>query len=216
VLELGCASGGVLAGLVERGIRATGIDVSEHARDLAPAAVREHIVLGDLVALDLPSGYDAVVGLDVFEHLNPNRVPTYLARLAALTREAGWCVANIPAFGDDPVFGRVFDDYLEEPKPSTLFRRVHVDDRGYPLHGHLIWATWDWWIDRFADAGFARRPAIEAAIQDRYDEHWRAVSPARRPMYVFRKGDGTDGEDELVDAIRSAPSAVLGTDRDVS
>ena len=209
VVELGCASGAVLAGLVARGIDVTGVDLSEHARNQAPAEVRDHIVLGDLLTLDLPGSYDVAVGLDVFEHLNPNRVDAYLERLASLVRDGGWCVANIPIFGDDPVFGNVFLDYLEPPKPGALFRRLHVDDRGYPLHGHLVWATWDWWVDRFAAAGLMRRPAIEAAIQERYGDHWRAVSPARRSMYVFRKGDTTDGEDELVAAIRATPSAVL-------
>src|SRR5213079_3338484 len=117
VLELGCASGAVLAGLVDRGIEVTGVDVSEHARDQARSDVRDHIVLGDLPTLDLPGGYDMAVGLDVFEHLNPNRLGVYLAKLSSLVRDGGWCVANIPAFGDDPVFGAVFDDYLEEPRP---------------------------------------------------------------------------------------------------
>ena len=144
VLELGCASGAVLACLADRGIDVTGVDVSEHARDHAPEEVRDRIVLGDLLALELPGGHDVVAGLDVFEHLNPNRIDDYLARLASLVGDGGWCIANIPVYGDDPVFGNVFVDYLEPPVPKTLFRRVHVDDRGYPLHGHLIWATSDW------------------------------------------------------------------------
>ena len=209
VFELGCSSGAVLAGLAERGIEVTGVDVSELARSAAPPSVRDRIVLGDLLTLDLPGGYDLVMGLDVFEHLNPNRLDQYLAKLATLVGESGWCVANIPAFGDDPVVGRAFDDYLEEPKPSTLFHRIDVDDRGYPLHGHLVWATWDWWVDRFAAAGFVRRPNVETAIQERYGEHWREVCPARRPMFVFRKGPGGDDEAELIESIAGTPSTVL-------
>ena len=211
VLELGCSSGAVLAGLAERGIDVTGVDVSEHARAQALPTVRDRIVLGDLLTLDLPGGHDVVVGLDVFEHLNPNRLPEYLDTLASLVRDGGWCVANIPAFGDDPVFGTVFDDYLEDPGSPRLFTRVHVDDRGYPLHGHLIWATWHWWVDRFEEAGFERRQNVERAIQERYGDHWQAVSPARRPTFVFRKGDGTDGEDALVASIRSHGSTVLSS-----
>jgi SAM-dependent methyltransferase len=211
VLELGCSSGAVLAGLVDRGIDVTGVDVSEHARARALPTVRDRIVLGDLLTLDLPGGHDVVVGLDVFEHLNPNRLPAYLGKLASLVREGGWCVANIPAFGDDPVFGTVFDDYLEEPGSARLFTRLHVDDRGYPLHGHLIWATWQWWVDRFEEAGFRRRRKVEQAIQERYGDHWRAVSPARQTMFVFRKGDVTDGEDALVTSITAHGSAVLSS-----
>jgi SAM-dependent methyltransferase len=207
VLELGCASGAVLAGLVDRGIDATGIDVSEHARDRALPSVRDRIVLGDLLSLDIDHGFDVVAGLDVFEHLNPNRIDAYLRCLAEHLREGGWCVANIPVYGTDPVFGNVFLDFLAEPTPSTLFRRVHVDDRGYPLHGHLIWATWDWWVDRFAAAGLERRPVVEEAVQARYGGHWKATTPARQSLFVFRRGDGP-GEDELLASLR-APSAVL-------
>lgn len=211
VLELGCSSGAVLAGLAERGVEVTGVDVSEHARAAAPAAVRDRILLGDLLTLDLPGGHDAVVGLDVFEHLNPNRIDAYVRRLADLLADGGWCVANIPVYGEDPVFGNVFLDYLEEPASSTLFHRVHVDDRGYPLHGHLIWATWDWWVDRFAAAGLHRRPAVEEALHARYRDHWREHTPARQSLFVFRKGDARDGEDALVAAIRAEPSSVLSS-----
>jgi len=187
--------------------RITGIDVSEHALAHALPSVRDRIVLGDLLSLDVGHGYDLVAGLDVFEHLNPNRIDAYLRCLAEHLREGGWCVANIPVYGTDPVFGNVFLDFLAEPTPSTLFRRVHVDDRGYPLHGHLIWATWDWWVDRFAAAGLERRPAVEEAVQARYGAHWKAATPARQSLFVFRRGDGP-GEDEVLASLRS-PSAVL-------
>jgi SAM-dependent methyltransferase len=209
VVELGCSSGAVLAELAARGVEVTGIDVSEHARAAAPESVRDRILLGDLLELEVDGGHDAVVGLDVFEHLNPNRLDAYLERLAGLLDDGGWCVANIPVYGTDPVFGNVFLDYLEEPRPSTLFHRVHVDDRGYPLHGHLVWATWDWWVDRFAAAGLTRRPVIEDALHARYREHWAANTPARQSLFVFRTGDATDGEEALAEAIRSQPSGVL-------
>src|SRR5258706_6080788 len=112
VLELGCASGAVLAGLAERGIDVTGIDVSELARSNAPDSVRDHIVLGDVLDAPVSGPFDVVVGLDIFEHLNPNRIDAYLARADELLAPGGWLVANIPAFGDDPVFGEVHPDFL--------------------------------------------------------------------------------------------------------
>lgn len=209
VLELGCSSGAVLAGLAERGVEVVGVDVSERSRELAPEGVREKILLGDLRQMDLPAGHDVVFGLDVFEHLNPNHLHGYLVRLAELVRDGGWCIANIPVYGTDPVFGNVFLDFLEEPRPSSLFHRIHVDDRGYPLHGHLIWATWDWWVDRFAEVGLHRRPVVEHALQDRYGEHWRTTTPARQSLFVFRRGDDAAGEEELIADIRATPSGVL-------
>jgi SAM-dependent methyltransferase len=208
VLEVGCASGAVLQGLVERGIDALGIDVSAHARRAADPSVRDRIVLGDLLTLPADRGYDLVAGLDVFEHLNPNRIDEYLGALAGHVRPGGWCVANIPAYGTDPVFGNVFLDFLAEPEPNLLIRRVQVDDRGYPLHGHLVWATWDWWVERFAAAGLERRPAVERAAHARYDAHWSRSTPARQSLFVFRKG-GDEADDAAAVAALAGPSPVL-------
>lgn len=208
VLEIGCASGAVLAGLAERGAQVTGVELSASARDAAPPELRERIVHGDLLDVEVGGPYDLVLGLDVFEHLNPNRIDTYLARSAALLEDGGWLLANIPAFGDDPSFGDVFGDYLGEA-PGGMYRRIHVDDRGYPLHGHLVWATWQWWQDRFEAAGLTRRPAVEAALQGRYGAHFRAHTPARASLFAFRKG-GRPGDDEALAAeIRAGRSEVL-------
>jgi SAM-dependent methyltransferase len=209
VLEIGCASGAVLSCLAASGIEVTGIDVSESARAVAGDDVRDRIVLGDLLEVDLDVTVDLVLGLDVFEHLNPNRLPAYLARAAALLPEGGWLVANIPAHGDDPVFGEVQPDYLDDGHP--LHHRLHVDDRGYPLHGHLAWATWSWWQEQFEATGLRRAVAVERALQARYGAHLRAHTPARASMFVFRKG-AADG-DEAVVARRFAeePSPALDT-----
>ena len=47
----------------------------------ADPRVCQHILHGDLLSVDLQPGYDLIVGLDVFAHLNPNRFDAYLARL---------------------------------------------------------------------------------------------------------------------------------------
>ena len=112
-LELGCAAGAVLECLLERGIQAEGVEISSSAIATAAEPVRGRIHHGDLLALDLPAVHDMVFGLDVFEHLNPNRLDAYLERIAAITREGAWLFCNIPAFGTDPVFGTVFPLYVD-------------------------------------------------------------------------------------------------------
>ena len=81
-LELGCSSGTVLRVLAEHGVDADGVDISHMAYEHALPDVRAHIHIGDLLDLELPSDYDLVFGLDIFEHLNPNRLETYLAAQA--------------------------------------------------------------------------------------------------------------------------------------
>ena len=207
VLEIGCASGAVLVGLAAREIEVTGVDLSELARSGAPDSVRERIVLGDLLEVDLDGPFDLVVGLDVFEHLNPNRIDEYLARAAALLDDHGWFVANIPAFGPDPVFGDVHGDFLADG--HELHRVLQVDDRGYPVNGHLIWATWWWWQERLQAAGLHRVVEVEHGIQQRYGEYWRGHYPARASVFVFRKSPpGSGGTEPVVAALR-APSPLV-------
>ncbi len=206
-LELGCASGAVLSCLAERGIDVVGVDVSELARSGAPDTVRDRIVLGDFLEVSVDGRFDAVIGLDVFEHLNPNRLGAYVERIDEVLSPGGWLIANIPAYGDDPVFGSVHGEYVDDG--HQLHRKVQVDDRGYPVNGHLILATWHWWQERLEATGMHRAVAVEAALQDRYGDYWRAHYPARASVFVFRKGPDYGAEADLADEIRRRPSPLL-------
>jgi hypothetical protein len=139
--------------------------------------------------LDLPTDYDLVFGLDVFEHLNPNRLAEYCRVLRARVHPGGWLFANIPAFGHDAVFGEVFPVYVAQWEHDIAanrpFRVLHCDDDGYPINGHLIWAHTDWWVAQFEAVGFVRQPDVERVLHERYADHLRAT-PARRSFYVFR------------------------------
>ncbi len=199
-LELGCASGAVLSALRDLGIVADGVDISATAREHAPADIRDHIFVGDVLdsgALGLAPPYDMVFGLDIFEHLNPNRLGPTLRALRALLDDHGWLFSVIPAFGKDAVFGEVFPLYLPEWDDDVAagrpFRTLHTDDAGYPVNGHLIWATTEWWVEQFERAGFQRRTDVEVALQDRFHAHFEA-EPARRSCYVFAAGDAVDAE----------------------
>ncbi|OFW22555.1 MAG: hypothetical protein A3G21_13845 [Acidobacteria bacterium RIFCSPLOWO2_12_FULL_66_21] len=213
VIELGCAAGAVLECLDARGIAAEGIEISSMAIEKAAANVRSRIHHGDVLALDLPADYDVVFGLDVFEHLNPNRIGAYLARLCAITRDGGFLYCNIPAFGEDAVFGTVFPLYIEswerDAAAGRPFSTLHVDDLGYPIHGHLTWADARWWTARFEAAGFTREVTIERALHAKYGEYMQKRSPARRALFVFGKAAADHSRTPIVRRIRSQPSRVL-------
>lgn len=214
VLELGCASGAVLEGLALRGLDFAGVDISHMARQRASDAVRDHISLGDILIVDLEPGFDTVFGLDIFEHLNPNRLDNYLARLRDLLTDGGLLFANIPGFGKDEIFGEIFPRYVPEwdvdAAAGRPFQYLHVDQEGYPIHGHLIWAESSWWVDQFAKADLVRRPLIETALHVKYDEHMTVRSPARRCFYVFSAGE-CPRESEIAARISESPSLELMT-----
>jgi SAM-dependent methyltransferase len=209
-LELGCAAGAVLECLDDLGIAAEGVEISAMARAKASPRVRDRIHDGDLLALDLPSSFDVLFGLDVFEHLNPNRLDAYVARLAAIALDGAFVFCNIPAFGHDPQFGTVFPLYLDGWERDTAagrpFATLHVDELGYPIHGHLTWADARWWVSCFERAGLQREIEIERALHAKYDRYMEKRAPARKAYFVFAKSPSSDRRAAAIERIRSTPT----------
>jgi len=212
-LELGCAAGAVIDGLVDYGIEAEGVDISLMALNRASARVRTRLHHGDLLSLDFPEPYDLLFGLDIFEHLNPNRLDAYIARMARISTADARVFCNIPAFGKDQVFGTVFPYYIDgwdaDAAAGRPFTRLHVDTLGYPLHGHLTWADTRWWARRFEEAGFVREPDIEHALHAKYDWYMGRMTPARLAYFVFAKRSSAEGRAAIIERIAAEPSRAL-------
>ena len=119
-------------------------------------------------------------------------------------------LVNVPAYGPDEVFGEAFPIPLREWRANVaqgrMFRNIEVDERGYPVHGHMVFATTDWWVARFEAAGVRRAPELERAIHAHYDTYFDAHSPARKPLYVFAKDGDAERVRALADRIRATPS----------
>jgi hypothetical protein len=212
-LEVGCSSGGVLAGLDAAGVDVCGVDISTFARDRSPDAIRERIRLGELAEMEFDRTFDVTFGLDIFEHIHPGKLDAFIAALVAATTPGGYVLVNVPAYGPDVVFGEAFPILLPEWRADAahgwMFRNIEVDERGYPVHGHLVFATTDWWIARFEVAGVRRAPDIERAIHAHYDAYFDEYSPARKPLYVFAKDGDPARVRALAERIRATPSRVL-------
>jgi hypothetical protein len=210
--EIGCANGTVMTALHRRGIESYGNDISTMALAAAPPEVRDRIVLGDLLDLDLPRQYPVVYGLDIFEHFNPNRLDLYLDKTVGLIEAGGYLFTNVPAFGDDPVYGPVLPFYLagweEEAAGGDIFRKLEVDAQGYPINGHLVWADWRWWTQRFEAHGLRREPDIERAIHAKYDHFFDVTSRARKAFFVFSKPVCTSQRD-VIQRIQTVQAKAL-------
>jgi hypothetical protein len=214
-IEMGCAAGAVLDCLDDLGIAGEGIEISAMAIERATPRVRPRIHAGDLLTLNLASDYDLAFGLDIFEHLNPNRLGEYIHALANITRPDAWLFVNVPAFGADPVFGTVFPVYLASWEPDAAagrrFSTIHVDDRGYPIHGHLVWADSAWWVRQFEAHGFARDVEIERELHRKYDKYMESRSPARRAFYVFNKTKDANRRADVIARIKRPSAALMST-----
>jgi SAM-dependent methyltransferase len=195
-LDVGCATGYLVEVLRELGIDAEGCDVSPFAIAHATPGAKGHIRVGNLFA-GLPwedGAFELVTALEILEHLPPDRVPAALAELRRVC--GGYLYATIPSFGANPsgpdghFEGKVRPERLDHyrelgrdysgPVPEA---DLAVDADGQLVEGHLTIASFGWWTDRFAEAGFTRCVDVERLL-------YADIAPAELApfwnLYVFR------------------------------
>lgn len=214
-LELGCFTGPVLSLLDEQGIDVTGVEISHLAFVLAYPSIRHKLCYGDLLSVDLQPPYDAMLAMDILEHLNPLRLDRYLARIDALLARDGYCLINSPMFGPDDVFGETAGVYLPEWRAAgsdDFWRHLHCDERGWPQHGHLIWAAPSWWERRFREHGLVRDRDIERRVHACLERFFRDCAPARRSFFLLRREDNRNASADVGAEVVRALTAVLASE----
>lgn len=204
VIELGCYAGSVLKVLDDAGVAVTGVEISHNAFRMAHDEVRDRIRYGDLLELDLPrGGFDAVLAMDILEHLSPLDLDAYAARIAELMAADGFAYVNSPMFGPDDVFGTVFPAYLpawREAGDESWWTHFHCDPKGWPAHGHLVWASPRWWERLFARHGLVRDREVERQIQARMETFFAVRAPARKSVFVLRHAGAAPMDGDQVEA----------------
>jgi SAM-dependent methyltransferase len=189
VLELGCSTGAILKLLYNAGAIVRGIEISTYSIERAFPEIRNYIYHGDFLDESYTEKhFSLVLGLDIFEHFNPNNLDRYINKIYDSLENGGYLFCNIPAFGEDEVFGTIFpvylDDWNEDIKFNRNFRLIDCDENGYPKNGHLIWASTQWWVRQFEKAGFKRDTERERIIHQKYDDK---LYFARMSFYLFKK-----------------------------
>jgi SAM-dependent methyltransferase len=98
VLDAGCAIGLLVEALRERGVDATGIDLSSYAIGQVHDSVRSFCHHGS-IADEFPRRYDLIVSIEVLEHMP--------------ARDAEAAIANFCRHTDDVIFSSSPSDYRE-------------------------------------------------------------------------------------------------------
>lgn len=103
LLEIGSGDGMFLLAAEKFGVSATGVDVSEQAREDAKSRYGIEFHVGDIVRSDIPLGgdYDVIVMNHVLEHLVEPL--DYLERIRGLLRPGGLFVFEIPQQFINPI-----------------------------------------------------------------------------------------------------------------
>src|SRR5215469_5546479 len=212
-IELGCFTGPVISLLADRGLDVCGIDISHLAFVLAYDNVRDKMLFGNLLDLKIDSSYDAFVAMDVLEHLNPFYVNLCIEKIRNLVNANGFVLLNSPMFGNDDIFGTVFDVYFpewQEAGDDSFWRHIHCDARGWPVHGHLTLASPKWWEKVFAQHGLIRDRATETEIQGLLKPFFDRHGPARRALFVLRHANNVPDHGTLHKSLREALLPVVG------
>lgn len=177
MLDIGCASGGLLALLRPRAGYLAGLEPSATAAHAA-AQVADHVVQGALEEPELPfepGSFDLVVLADVLEHLADPA--------AGLERAASWCRP-----GGGTVLVSVPNVAHWQARLTLLKGRWPQEDSGTFDAGHLRWFTRDALGSLLQAAGLRdvelhaivpalrnHAPAAAARLMDRLEPGWQAI-----------------------------------------
>jgi len=203
-LEVGCFNGPILSVLQERGVEVTGVDVSHLAFIIAFPNIRKNILYGDVLNVKLKRKFHCILLLDVMEHLNPLQLRRHINRLRDLLDSNGLIIMNSPMFGHDHVFGTVFPQHLQQWRDigdSAFFRHWPCDAKGWPMHGHMIWASPNWWTRQFESCDLIRQTDIEHGVQTELSGYFERA-PARKSLTIFSHRGAAIDADRVCQAIR--------------
>jgi SAM-dependent methyltransferase len=99
VLDAGCGTGGLLAGLRQAGIAAVGLELDSGAARLARGKSGCPVVVGSIAALPFADqSFDAVVSADVLCHGGVDETDS-LAEMRRCLKSGGALLLNLPAYG---------------------------------------------------------------------------------------------------------------------
>lgn len=210
--ELGCFTGPVISLLAEAGLAVAGAEVSHLAFAFAYPNIRDVMMFGDLLSLQIDRTFDVVLCMDVLEHLNPLLLDSYIDKLLSLLDADGFVYVNAPMWGEDRVFGIFEEPYLPEwhaVGDASHWRQWPCDGKGWPIHGHLVWASPLWWERKFAARGLIRDTVIESAIH-RVLKPVFDNTPGRRSLFVLRRPAGRRDSASVAAAMERALAELPG------
>ena len=185
MVDVGCATGFVVNHLRTAGRDAWGTDFSEYAVTHAPLETRPYLVQGNSLCLPYAdSSFELVICLETLEHLWPQDIDRAISELCRISSR--WVFASIPSFGFNdfgpPGLEIVLPSNLEDARLGRSFREVPLDPDGYPHHGHLTLATFQWWTEQFKAHGLSRLGWLERQINRDAD-----ADPALWQFYALQK-----------------------------
>ena len=142
--------------------------------------------------------------MDILEHLSPLKLPIYINKIKEIVKPQGFIYINSPMFGVDDIFGKVFNQYLPEWSKvgdTHFWYDLHCDKKGWPMHGHLVWASPVWWETLFAKSDLIRDKVLEGLVHRVLGDFFTKVAPARRSLFILRHKDAAAPDYSSIEAV---------------
>ncbi|MCG2611242.1 methyltransferase domain-containing protein [Flavobacterium sp. SM15] len=148
VLDFGCGTGVFSYDLASKGFELTSLDLDLKPVELLktkiqfPASI--NFIQGDFFHLEFePNSFDAIVALDVLEHIPLNELPAYLDKFNKLLKQDGYIVISGPTENILYKIGRKLagNDFTGHYHETTIARikEVFVSKFKVVTLGKLIW-----------------------------------------------------------------------------
>jgi SAM-dependent methyltransferase len=195
VLDVGCAKGLLVQALREKGIDATGLDVSRYAVEAAHDDVRDHLRVAS--ATDPIDGrYSLITCIEVLEHMAPAPAQQAIDRMAAATNRI--LFSSSPSDHREPthINTRPTEQWVASFAERGFYRRTDVD-----LSFLTPWAVLleraDLTAHELAQRYESRLTAVETELVEKREAllgAYRATSAAAREAVVV------EWEREVLDA----------------
>ncbi|MBS1955921.1 MAG: class I SAM-dependent methyltransferase [Cyanobacteria bacterium SZAS-4] len=159
VLDLGCGSGWLSIFLARQGFKVTGVDVADHAIDLARQWADQESLdikfdIADIAAMNYPTGsFNAIVANSIFEHFTYDLAKETIKRLRAILKPGGGFIGCFDKVGTGP--GEYFEledgshIYTDKARAGMLLR--YFPDK------ELEKLFADWTITKFDEFGSGSR-----------------------------------------------------------
>ena len=167
ILDIGCSHGGGVKAFWNMGIKASGVDISYRAVEMARERQGNHSDMcvdkcwQSASATTLPfsnSSFDALVSTDVLEHLEPDEVSTAVNELARVART--WMFLKISNRGESSRMDRIKAPFGKDTFAKVVRERYNRD---LPPQLHTTVHDAAWWISKFQAVGFFKHHTINLA-----------------------------------------------------
>ena len=180
VLEIGTGTGGMLRALLDRQIRATGVEIN-------PALIAEsrkwhgELPVHQVTGVDLPfpdASFDRVLSFDVFEHIRDS--DAHLREVARVLRPGGRYLVQTPSKWPNTVFETIRwrsltrwrDDHCALHTPAQLRRRLEA--HGFAARFYDVPVVNEFFRTKVRrHLGWAGAMALTLANPDRLPVGWR-------------------------------------------